>query len=271
MAVSPQSQAVVLMGRALHVSAFQTWPNGGGVVHTAACVHPTVVVEPCAVIHDAASIGADSVVGATSVIGPSVRIGRGTRLAYGVHLANCTIGEECLLHSGVCIGADGFGFDVARDGRVSKRPQDRQVHIGNHVEIGANSCIDRGSWRDTIIGSHTKLDNLVQVGHNAHVGAHCLLCGHVALGGSSTLGDHVIMGGKSAVRDHVRVAAGVRVAAKAGVARHIDSPGDYAGYPAVPAAQWKRHVLSALRRARGSSKNEATSRPSSSPDDDSVC
>ena len=125
------------------------------------------------------------------------------------------MGSRCELHNGVCIGQDGFGFTVDARGNMVKKPQELRVIIGNHVEIGANSCIDRGSWRDTVIGDHTKLDNLVQVGHNVVLGRCCLLCGAVAVGGSSTLGDYVVMGGKSAVADHCSVVSKVRPAPSA--------------------------------------------------------
>ena len=149
-----------------------------------------------------------AVVGANSVVGEGVRVGRGTVLRFGVALSHCNVGAGCVLHHGVAAGADGFGFDVdPATGRVLKKPQELRVLIGDEVEIGANSCVDRGSWRDTVVGDQCKLDNMVQVGHNALLGTGCLLCGHVALGGSSELGDYVVMGGKSAVKDHVKVRA----------------------------------------------------------------
>lgn len=224
--------------------AFLPWPRGGGLVHVSASVHPSVSIEPCAVVLPEATLEAGVFVGATSVVGHGVHVGERTRLGHGVRLSNCSVANDCILHGGVCVGADGFGFDVGKDGKLAKRPQTLRVLIHEYVEIGANSCIDRGSWRDTVIGAHTKLDNLVQVGHNVHVGQHCLLCAHVALGGSSTLGNHVIMGGKSAVRDHVTVTSRVRIAAKAGVSTSIAEPGDYAGFPAEPAARWRRRMAS---------------------------
>jgi len=224
-------------------AAFRVWPQGGGVVHVSASVHPSARIEPCAVVLPDASLDADVSIGATSVVGAGVRVGARTLVGPGVRLAHCTVGSDCTLHAGVCIGADGFGFDIGADGALTKRPQLLRALIGAHVEIGANSCVDRGSWRDTVIGAYTKLDNLVQVGHNVHIGEHCLLCAHVALGGSCTLGDHVVMGGKSAVRDHVSVASRVRIAAKAGVCASIAEPGDYAGFPAERAARWRRRVV----------------------------
>jgi UDP-3-O-[3-hydroxymyristoyl] glucosamine N-acyltransferase LpxD len=163
----------------------------------------------------------------------------------GVHASveNCRLGAGCVVHSGVRIGADGFGFFVdAETGAVRKKPQLLRVLIGDGVEIGAGSCIDRGSWRDTRLGDHTKVDNLVQIGHNVHIGRSSLICAHSALGGSSELGDYCVMGGRSAVADHVHVCSHVRLAAKAGVTKHITAAGDYAGFPAQPVRLWRREM-----------------------------
>lgn len=218
------------------------------VVAPSAAVAPSAVVEPGAVVMAGAEVGPGCVVGANSVVGAGVRVGAHTVLGHGVSLSHCTVGAGCRLHSGVCVGADGFGFFVdERTGEVRKKPQERAVRIGDNVEIGANSCVDRGSWRDTVVGSNTKIDNLVQIGHNAVVGDGCFLCGHTALGGSSELGENVVLGGRAAVADHVKVAPGSRLAAKTGVAKTIATPGDYAGWPAVPAAEWRRGVAQARR------------------------
>ncbi|CAN6471930.1 unnamed protein product [Victoria cruziana] len=116
------------------------------------------------------------------------------------------------------------------------------ARIGSHVEIGANSCIDRGSWRDTIIGDHSKIDNLVQIGHNVVIGRCCLLCGQVGIAGSVTLGDYVILGGRVAVRDHVSIISKVRLAANSCVTKNINEPGDYGGFPAVPMKEWRKQI-----------------------------
>jgi UDP-3-O-[3-hydroxymyristoyl] glucosamine N-acyltransferase LpxD len=164
-----------------------------------------------------------------------------------VSVENASIGAHVVLHGGVRIGADGFGFFFDEHSGVRKKPQLLRVLIGDGVEIGAGTCIDRGSWRDTRIGDETKIDNLVQLGHNVIVGRACLICAHAALAGSSELGDRCVMGGKSAVADHVRLCGGVRLAACSGVTKHISTPGDYAGFPAQPAAAWRRHVAMASR------------------------
>eukprot|EP00897_Mesotaenium_endlicherianum_P010463 jgi/Mesen1/9445/ME000626S08696 len=214
----------------------QPWANGGGLVHRLASVDPSVVVEAGAVVHAGASIGEMSHIGSCSVVGPDVIIGTGTRLWYNVSLANCTLGDHCVLHHGVSIGQDGFGFYVDEKGCMVKKPQTLGVVVHSHVEIGGNTCIDRGSWRDTVIGEHCKIDNLVQIGHNVVMGKCCILCGQVGVGGSATdwammprvwrggidalqrcmggwggrLGDYVVLAGQSGVADHVTIISKVK-------------------------------------------------------------
>ncbi|GBG75530.1 hypothetical protein CBR_g20160 [Chara braunii] len=226
-----------------------TWQRGGGKVHRLAVVHPSAIVEVGAVVRARARIAADCRIRSGTVVGEDVAIGIGTATGFNVSLQNCTIGDKCMIHNGVCVGQDGFGFFV-EEGRMIKKPQNLRVIIGNEVEIGANTCIDRGSWRDTVIGDYTKIDNLVQIGHNVVMGKCCILCGQVGLAGSVTLGDYVVMGGKSGIADHVQVTSNVRIASKAGVVKHIKEPGDYAGFPAVPAREWQRSVVSWRQMAR---------------------
>ncbi|KAF2305008.1 hypothetical protein GH714_001022 [Hevea brasiliensis] len=186
--------------------------------------------------------GCECHVGSGTVIGPAVTVGQSTKIGYNVSLSNCTIGDSCLIHNGVCIGQDGFGFSVDEQGSMMKKPQLLNAKIGNHVEIGANTCIDRGSWRDTVIGDHSKIDNLVQIGHNVVIGKSCLLCGQVGIAGSVTIGDYVTLGGRVAVRDHASITSKVRLAANSCVTKDITEPGDYGGFPAVPIHQWRRQV-----------------------------
>ena len=199
-----------------------------------------VQVRSAVVVHARASIASGCDIGAGTTVGSDVSIGADTRVGFNVSLSHCDIGARCVLHHGVAIGQDGFGFHHGPGGEVVKRPQERRVIIGDDVEIGANSCVDRGSWRDTAVGDGTKIDNLCQIGHNAVIGRACILCGDVAMGGSSSLGDRVILAGKSAVKDHASVCSDARVGAKSGVVADITDPGDYAGYPAVSAHRWRR-------------------------------
>lgn len=226
---------------------FMRWHNGGGLFHKSARIDPTVCIETGAVVHPDCVIDADVHVGSGTIVGPSVSIGQSTKLGYHVCLSNCTVGLFCIIHNSVCIGQDGFGFFVDEQGHVVKKPQMLHVGIGNHVEIGAMTCIDRGSWRDTVIGDHTKIDNLVQIGHNAVIGKCCVLCGQVGIAGSVTMGDYVTLGGRAGVRDHVSIASKVRLAANSCVTKDIVEPGDYGGFPAVPIHEWRRQCAK-LRR-----------------------
>lgn len=226
---------------------FQKWHNGGGLFHKSACIAATAVIEIGAVVHPEAVIGANSHVCSGTIVGPAVTIGQSTKLGYNVALSNCALGDFCVIHNGVCIGQDGFGFFVDERGDMVKKPQILKALIGHHVEIGANTCIDRGSWRDTTIGDHAKIDNLVQIGHNVIVGKYSVVCGQVGVAGSVTIGDYVTLGGRVAVRDHVSIASKVRLAANSCVTKDINVPGDYGGFPAVPIHEWRRQVATLSR------------------------
>ncbi|KAJ0921096.1 putative UDP-3-O-(3-hydroxymyristoyl)glucosamine N-acyltransferase [Helianthus annuus] len=218
--------------------------KGGGMFHKSASIDPTASIDFGAVVHSGSFVGGNVHVGSGTVVGPNVTIGQSTKIGYNVALANCTIGDSCVIHHGVCIGQDGFGFFMDENGAVVKKPQALKAHIGNNVEIGANSCIDRGSWRDTTIGDHSKIDNLVQIGHNVVIGKCCMLCGQVGIAGSVTMGDYVTLGGRVGVRDHVTIVSKVRLAAASCVTKDITKPGDYGGFPAVPIREWRRQVAS---------------------------
>ncbi|XP_076948829.1 putative UDP-3-O-acylglucosamine N-acyltransferase 2, mitochondrial isoform X2 [Bidens hawaiensis] len=221
---------------------FLKWHKGGGMFHKSARIDPTALIDFGAVVHSGSFVGGNVHVGSGAVVGPDVKIGHSTTIGYNVALANCTIGDSCVIHHGVCIGQDGFGFYVDKDGTMVKKPQALKAHIGNSVEIGTNSCIDRGSWRDTIIGDHSKIDNLVQIGHNVVIGKCCMLCGQVGIAGSVTMGDYVTLGGRVGVRDHVTIVSKVRLAAASCVTKDITKPGDNGGFPAVPIREWRRQV-----------------------------
>uniref|UniRef100_A0A7N0TQT1 Uncharacterized protein n=1 Tax=Kalanchoe fedtschenkoi TaxID=63787 RepID=A0A7N0TQT1_KALFE len=221
---------------------FRKWHNGGGTYHLSALISDTAHIGIGAVVHPKVVLGENVHIGSGTVIGPQVSVGQSTKIGYNVSLANCTIGDSCVIHSGVCVGQDGFGFFVDENGSMVKKPQLLNVKIGNHVEIGANSCIDRGSWRDTVIGDFTKIDNLVQIGHNVTIGKYCMLCGQVGIAGSATLGNFVTLGGRVGVCDHVSITSKVRLAANSSVTKSIEVPGDYGGFPAVPIHEWRRQV-----------------------------
>ncbi|OIV92586.1 hypothetical protein TanjilG_07577 [Lupinus angustifolius] len=226
---------------------FHKWHNGGGIFHESASIHSTSLLQVGAIVHSHSVIAPNVVIASGTVVGPSVIIAHSTSIGFNVSLSNCSIGDSCVIHNGVCIGQDGFGFYVDGDGNMIKKPQTLNVIVGNRVEIGANTCIDRGSWRDTVIGDNTKIDNLVQIGHNVVIGKNCMLCGQVGIAGSATIGDYVTMGGRVAVRDHVSIASKVRLAAMSCITKDIKESGDYGGFPAVSIHKWRKQVASSRR------------------------
>ena len=218
-------------------------------------VHPSAVVDPSAVIASSASIGPlvvieagaivgeGVVVGAYSFVGRGASVGRATRFAPRVTLGTgCHIGERCIVHSGVVIGADGFGFAPSPQGAV-KIEQLGGVRIGNDVEIGANTCIDRGALDDTVLEDGVKLDNLIQIGHNVRVGAHTAMAGCVGVAGSATIGSRCFLGGGAIVLGHLTLADGVNISAASVVTRSILQPGTYSGvFPIDDNAAWEKNA-----------------------------
>jgi UDP-3-O-[3-hydroxymyristoyl] glucosamine N-acyltransferase len=233
-------------------SLFDGEPVGPG-----ATVHPTVEIEygvtidPGAVIGPRASIGAGTVIGANAVIGPDVRIGRDGSIGAGAVIVHALIGDGVIIHAGCHIGQDGFRYHQAGGAHV-KVPQLGRVIIQDHVEIGAGTTIDRGGIGDTVIGEGSKIDNLVQIGHNVTVGRHCIIVSQCGLSGSVVLGDHVMLGGQVGIADHITVGEGARVGAKSGVASDIPSGEVWIGSPAMPSSEFLRTVLELKRLGRRS-------------------
>ena len=234
---------------------------------------PAVGIHPRAVVDASAQIAPDAVIGPLCVIGAGVRIGAGTRLAARVTVYDgCTIGARCIVHSGVVIGADGFGFAPVKDDgafRYEKIEQLGGVRIGDEVEIGANTCIDRGALDDTVIEDGVKLDNLIQVGHNVHIGAHSAMAGCVGIAGSAVIGKRCTVGGGAIVLGHLTLADDVHISAASVVMRSIRQSGQYSGvFPIDDNAAWEKNAatlrqLHTLReRIRALEKNETTPRQS---------
>lgn len=200
-------------------------------------------IHPSAFIHPTAQIAANASIGAFVCIEAGVHIGQGTRLAPHVTvMQDCQIGEHCLIHSGVVIGADGFGF-APHAGQWVKIEQLGTVVIGNQVEIGANTCIDRGALGNTTIGDGVKIDNLVQIGHNVHIGKHSAMAGCVGIAGSAVIGAHCTFGGGAIVLGHLHLADHVHVSAGTVVTRSINKPGQYTGlYPTSDHAAWEKNA-----------------------------
>jgi len=195
------------------------------------------VIEADAVIGDDASIGAHTVVGAACSIGAATRIGPGVAIVAGT-----SIGARGIVHPGAVLGADGFGF-APDGGRWEKIEQLGRVVIGDDVEIGANTCIDRGALGDTVIGDGVKIDNLVQIGHNVRIGAHTAIAGNVGIAGSTTIGAHCMLGGGSGVTGHVTIADHVVIGGATQVSRSIAKPGFYSGtFPFDDNASWEKNA-----------------------------
>ncbi len=229
--------------------ARQTRPQVATAVHASAVVDASaqlgadVNVGPLAVIEAHAVIEAGAVIGAHSYVGSHAHVGAATRLAPRVTLgAGCRIGERGIVHSGVVIGADGFGF-APSEGRWEKIAQLGNVRIGNDVEIGANTCIDRGALDDTVIEDGVKLDNLVQIGHNVRIGAHSALAGCAGVAGSAVIGAHCTVGGGAIVLGHLKLADHVHISAASVVMRSILKPGTYSGvFPIDDNSSWEKNA-----------------------------
>lgn len=218
-------------------------------VHASARLGADVQLGYGVTVGPGADIGEKTRIAAGSVIGRGVTIGRNCLIGPRVSIQCAHIGDEVVIQAGAVIGAAGFGFASLADGHV-KIPQLGRVIVQDRVEIGANSTIDRGALGDTLIGEGTKIDNLVQIGHNTRVGRHCVMAGQVGISGSVTLGDFVLLGGKVGVADHVTIGDRVRVAALSGVGTDLEAGEDYGGIPARPLMQWKREIAALAKLAR---------------------
>lgn len=230
--------------------------GGGGVhVHPTAKLEQNVIVEPGAVIGESAQIGEGTRIAAGAVIGYRCAIGRDCYIGPRAVITHALIGNNVIIHAGVAIGQDGFGFAMGREGHLKVR-QIGRVIIQDWVEIGANSAIDRGALRDTIIGEGTKIDNLVQIGHNVIIGRHCVLVGMVGIAGSTVLEDFVVMGGQSGTVGHITVGAGAQIAGRSGVAENVPRGARWGGAPAKPLRVWAREVALLKRLGETVSGNQ---------------
>jgi UDP-3-O-[3-hydroxymyristoyl] glucosamine N-acyltransferase len=226
----------------------QAWVGPG------ARLEPGVTVDVGARIGPGAEVGAGTVIGANVVIGPGVRIGRNCAIGASATVFHALIGDRVIVHPGVHIGQDGFGYIPGKGGHL-KVPQVGRVIIQDDVEIGAGTTIDRGASRDTMIGEGTKIDNLVQIGHNVSIGRHCLIAGQSGISGSCTLGDYVMLGGKVGLADHIVVGEGAQLAAASGVMHDVPAGEQWMGTPAKPVRAFMREFVTLARVARGRGAN----------------
>lgn len=221
----------------------------GAHIDVSARLESGVTVEPSAVIGPRTEIGSGTVIGAAAVIGTDVRIGRDCSIGAGAVLTNTLIGDRVIIHPGCKIGQDGFGFVMSGGGHL-KVPQVGRVIIQDDVEIGAGTAIDRGGIRDTVIGEGTKIDNLVQVGHNVSIGRHCIVVAHTGISGSSTLEDYVVLGARVGINNDVTVGEGAQIAAISNVNGNVPPGARWGGTPAKPVKQWFREIMAIERLAR---------------------
>lgn len=213
----------------------------GAAVHGSARLEANVTIDPGVVVGPDAEIGAGTVVAANAVIGPGVRIGRDCAIGAGASIIHALVGDRVIVHPGCRIGQDGFGYVMAAAGHV-KVPQIARVIIQDDVEIGAGTTIDRGAIRDTVIGEGTKIDNLVQIGHNVSIGRHCVLVAQTGISGSVTLQDFVVLGARVGVNNHVTIGEGAQIAATSIVHGDVPPGARWGGTPAKPAKQWFREM-----------------------------
>ena len=228
-------------------------------VHAQASVDETATlgegcqIEAGAVIGARVKVGTGSRIGANAVLSDGVEVGEGTRIGPRVCLACCLIGDRVTIHAGTSIGQDGFGFALGPGGHV-KVPQLGRVIVEDDVEIGANCTIDRGTGPDTVIGQGTKIDNLVQIGHNVRLGSNCVVVSQVGISGSTTVGDFVMMGGQAGLTGHLTIGSGARLAAQSGVMRDVGPGETVGGSPAVPEREWLRGVALIARMVKNKGK-----------------
>ncbi len=254
----PQQSFAEAVARLYPDAVFQTGHTGETGVSSAAHVSPLarlepgVVVEAGAVISPGAAIGEGTVVGPNAVIGRNCQIGRGCRIGAGVTVQFSLIGNRVILHPGVRIGQDGFGY-VAGTGQ--KVPQIGRVIIQDDVEIGANTTVDRGALGDTVIGEGTKIDNLVQIGHNVRIGRGCVIVAQCGISGSVTIGDYVSMGGQVGTTDHISVGDRAMIAGRAGLISDVPAGEVWFGFPAQPRTAALREIATLRSIAKEKKKN----------------
>ena len=227
--------------------------SSGAHVHRQAEIAAGCRVDPGASIGAGCTIGEGCHIAANAVLEEGVSLGVDCRIGTGASLSHCLIGDRVVIYPGARIGQDGFGFASGPGGHL-RIPQVGRVIIGDDVEVGANTTIDRGSGNDTIIGDGCMIDNLVQIAHNVQLGKGCVIVSLVGISGSTKLGDYVVVGGQTGFAGHLVIGDGARFAARSGVIHDLEGDQDYGGAPAIVARQWKRQLIAFARLAQRKDK-----------------
>jgi UDP-3-O-[3-hydroxymyristoyl] glucosamine N-acyltransferase len=250
---------------------FHPLPPATPGVHPSAVVAPDAQVDPSAEIGPLAVIGSRAEIGPRSRIGPLASIGDGVvigsdcRIGTQVSISHAVLGHRVVIYPGVRIGQDGFGFAVTTEGFLSV-PQLGRVMIEDDVEVGANTTIDRGSLHDTVIGAGSRLDNLVQIGHNVRIGRACVIVGQVGISGSTIIEDQVMVGGQAGLVGHLRIGRGARIGAQAGVMANVPAGADVVGSPAQPVREVFRQIATVRRLARREGRKPGEAKPGTDTD-----
>jgi UDP-3-O-[3-hydroxymyristoyl] glucosamine N-acyltransferase len=227
--------------------------QGGDRIAASAQVHPAAVIGPGVVIGADAAIGEATVIGPNAIIGPGVQIGRHAHIGAGASVFCALLGDHVKLLAGARIGEAGFGVAPGTAG-VEDTPHFGRVILQDHVTIGANSCVDRGVFDDTIVGERTKIDNLCQVAHNVVFGRSVLMAAFGGISGSVTIGDGTVMGGQVGIADHVKIGSNTRLAAASGIFRDVPDGETWGGAPAKPLLTWMREIAWVQKHAHAKKK-----------------
>ena len=261
LADAPADAAVIVSGEAQAAWArasmllHRTLELDQAITAAEAAEDDTVVVEPGVVIGPGVRIGRGSRICAGAVIGPGVQIGRDCRIGPHASIGFALIGDRVRVLAGARVGEPGFGAAWSKDGPVDI-PQLGRVILQDGVTVGANTCIDRGAYADTVIGENSKIDNLVQIGHNCVIGRNALMAAHTGISGSVTVGDNVMFGGRAGVGDHIAIGQGARIAAGAGVLADVPAGETWSGYPAKPIRQSLREAIWLAKQAAGKTRDK---------------
>ncbi len=238
-------------------TGLEDWSRQRTPIDPSAKIGKRVVLAPGVVVGPKAQIGDDTRIGPNSVIGRGVTIGRGCEIGSNVSISYAHLGDQLLILPGSQIGQPGFGFASSGQGHI-KVPQLGRVIVQDKVEIGACVTIDRGALGDTVVGEGTKIDNLVQIGHNVHIGRHCVIVSQTGISGSTTLGDFVVLGGQCGISDHCQIGSGARLGGRSGmiIGQKLEGGRDYAGAPAKPIKEWMREVHAVATLTKKPKRND---------------